>query len=161
MRHLWITALIAFALDQGSKWLVFGPLDLRTAQQIDVLPPLLVFRPGMNTGINFGLFSDGGETQRMILIGVALGISAALLVWAWRSFRRPVEFMAAGMVIGGALGNALDRALYPGVLDFLNMSCCGIDNPFIFNVADVFIFVGAFGLAFLTGNETPKAQKRR
>jgi signal peptidase II len=51
-------------------------------------------------------------------------------------------------VIGGALGNVYDRVAYGYVLDFLNMSCCGIRNPFVFNVADVFIFAGAAGLIF-------------
>ena len=53
----------------------------------------------------------------------------------------------AGLLIGGALGNAYDRIRYGAVVDFLNMSCCGIQNPYAFNVADIFIFVGAIGLA--------------
>jgi signal peptidase II len=51
-----------------------------------------------------------------------------------------------GMIVGGALGNALDRVVYGAVADFLNMSCCGIQNPFTFNVADIFIFAGAFAI---------------
>jgi signal peptidase II len=50
------------------------------------------------------------------------------------------------MLIGGALGNVVDRIAYGFVVDFLNMSCCGIDNPFVFNIADIFIFAGAIGL---------------
>ena len=49
----------------------------------------------------------------------------------------------AGVVIGGALGNAWDRLQYGAVADFMNMSCCGIDNPYAFNIADVAIFAGA------------------
>jgi signal peptidase II len=51
-----------------------------------------------------------------------------------------------GSVIGGALANALDRVLVGAVVDFLNMSCCGIANPFAFNLADVGIVAGAIGL---------------
>ena len=51
-----------------------------------------------------------------------------------------------GLVVGGALGNVMDRILYGAVADFLNMSCCGIRNPYAFNVADIAIFVGAVGL---------------
>ena len=51
-------------------------------------------------------------------------------------------------MIGGALGNAFDRLVYGAVADFLNMSCCGIDNPYAFNIADIAIFAGAIGLAF-------------
>ena len=152
MRLLWISALIAFALDQATKYGVIYGLGLVRKGEIEVFPPLLVFRKGMNTGINFGLFSDGADAMRWVLILVAVGISSLVVLWARRSFRKPVEFVAAGLVVGGALGNAIDRVIHPGVLDFLNMSCCGIDNPYVFNVADVFIFAGAFGLAFLTGD---------
>ena len=65
----------------------------------------------------------------------------------------------AGLLIGGALGNALDRVLQGGVIDFLNMSCCGISNPYVFNLADVWVFAGAIGLAVFTGGSDPnKAQ---
>ncbi len=52
----------------------------------------------------------------------------------------------AGLIVGGAIGNALDRVIFGAVADFLNMSCCGINNPYAFNVADIAIFFGAFGL---------------
>jgi signal peptidase II len=52
--------------------------------------------------------------------------------------------LAAGAVVGGALGNALDRVIYGAVADFINMSCCGINNPSSFNIADALIFLGAF-----------------
>ena len=58
-------------------------------------------------------------------------------------------------MIGGALSNALDRAIYGAVADFLNMSCCGLDNPFAFNLADLSIFAGAIGLMFFS--DPPKA----
>ena len=58
------------------------------------------------------------------------------------------------LLCGGALANAFDRIIYDGaVADFLNMSCCGIYNPFVFNFADVFIFIGAVGLAFSPENK--------
>ena len=61
--------------------------------------------------------------------------------------------ISGGLLIGGALGNVVDRLLYGYVLDFLNMSCCRINNPFVFNVADIFIFVGAAGLILLDGKK--------
>jgi signal peptidase II len=57
---------------------------------------------------------------------------------------------SAGLLIGGALGNIIDRIYYGAVVDFLNMSCCGINNPYSFNVADVFVFAGAFGLVLFS-----------
>lgn len=146
MSILWRTALGAFLFDQATKYFIFFGLGLEQRGQIDVLPPLLVLKRGYNTGINFGLFSDAGYSAKWILIGIALVICIGLVAWARRGLSTRLEFACAGLIVGGALGNALDRVFHPGVLDFLNMSCCGIQNPYIFNFADVFIFVGAFGL---------------
>ena len=151
MRLLAITAVLAFAVDQATKYGVIWGLDLITLRQIEVAPPYLVFRKGLNTGINFGLFSGDSDALRYGLIALALGLSG-LVVWWARRFTRPVEHVAAGLLVGGALGNATDRVFHPGVLDFLNMSCCGIANPYIFNVADMFIFAGAIGLVAFSGN---------
>ena len=56
-------------------------------------------------------------------------------------------------MVGGAIGNVIDRILYGAVADFLNMSCCGFENPWSFNVADISIFIGAFGLILFTGRD--------
>ncbi|UWQ18585.1 signal peptidase II [Jannaschia sp. M317] len=143
MRGLWISALAAFLVDQLSKVIVVHTLNLKEILFLPVAPPFLTFRMGWNEGVNFGLFSGAGA--RWFLIALAVVISAALIHWA-RSFDRPIARIAAGLVVGGALANALDRVIYGAVADFLNMSCCGINNPFAFNLADVFIFAGAFGL---------------
>jgi signal peptidase II len=145
MRILLLAALAAFAIDQGSKLLVVHHLDLRHLGAMEVLPPLLNFRMGWNTGINFGLFGGAPEATRWILVALAVGISAGLAWWA-RSMADARARAAAGLVIGGALANALDRVIYGAVADFLNMSCCGVRNPYAFNLADVFIFAGAAGL---------------
>ncbi|WP_299964920.1 signal peptidase II [uncultured Roseobacter sp.] len=149
MRILALTALAAFVLDQLSKYLVIHTMELARIRAIDVLPPVLNFRYGENRGINFGLFSDGSEASRWILILLALAICTGVLIWVRRQQPGPWALAGAGLLIGGALANVLDRVLYGYVLDFLNMSCCGIDNPFVFNLADVFIFAGAIGLVFL------------
>ena len=146
MRLLYASALIAFALDQLSKWLIVWQMDLITKRVIEVAPPYLTFIMGWNTGINFGLFAGSPGAVRWVLIGVAVAASLFVIVWGRRNFHRPVEFLSGGLIVGGALANGLDRLLYGAVADFLNMSCCGIDNPYTFNVADIFIFAGAFGL---------------
>ena len=58
-------------------------------------------------------------------------------------------------------GNVVDRVIYGAVADFLNMSCCGINNPYAFNVADIAIFAGAIGLAFLSDDGGSKPSKKR
>jgi signal peptidase II len=152
MKLLLISAAIWFALDQGSKYVVVHAMGLIERGIIEVFPPFLTFKMGWNTGINFGLFAGGPEVMRWVLIAVALGITGWLVWWAKHGLTRPVALISAGAVVGGALGNTLDRLMYGAVADFLNMSCCGISNPFAFNVADIGIFAGAFGL-LIFGNE--------
>ncbi|MCG7629844.1 signal peptidase II [Epibacterium sp. MM17-32] len=149
---LFLAAIFALILDQATKIAVVFGLDLVTRLRIDVAPPLLTFRYGENRGINFGLFDGQSDASRWILIAISLVICAAVILWVRRSHGQSrIMQVCAGLVVGGALGNVLDRGLYGYVLDFLNMSCCGIQNPFVFNVADVFIFAGAAGLILFEG----------
>lgn len=161
MKRIFWATIIAFLLDQGSKYAVIHGMELARIRAIDVMPPLLNFRYGENRGINFGLFGDGSDASRWFLIGLALVICVAVLLWARRNAQGWLAQVSAGLLIGGALGNVVDRLIYGYVLDFLNMSCCGINNPFVFNVADIFIFAGALGLIFFTSDDTPqKAGKK-
>ena len=73
---------------------------------------------------------------------------AAVLIWARRHRLSRLARVCTGLLVGGALGNVADRLIYGYVIDFLNMSCCGLNNPFVFNLADVFIFAGAIGLVW-------------
>jgi signal peptidase II len=150
---LHITALAVFVLDQLTKYVVVHAMNLREVGAIDVLPPFLNFRMGWNRGINFGLFGDGHDVMRWVLIVVALVIVVWVYVWIRREAPGPRAEIAAGLLIGGALGNVIDRLLYGAVADFLNMSCCGIRNPYTFNVADIAIFAGAIGLILFTGGD--------
>lgn len=147
MRITLIAAAAALAFDQLSKYIILTILDLEALGGIDVFPPWLNFRMGWNTGINFGLFSGDSEIARWILVGLSLLIAGLVLIWSLRSLRRWHEQVLAGALVGGAVGNATDRIVHGAVVDFLNMSCCGINNPFVFNLADVAIVGGAIGLA--------------
>ena len=158
MRLLWISAALAFGLDQLSKYLVIHVLGVSAFKPMDVLPPILNFRYGENRGINFGLLGAG--TSVWLLISIALLICAGVLWWLRKSPQPALAYLSAGLLIGGALANVLDRLIYGYVLDFLNMSCCGITNPFVFNVADIFIFAGAIGLVFFGQDGTPDRKKR-
>ena len=145
MRHMFWSGFWAFFIDQASKYLVMYPLDLLNKHAIDIVPPFLNFRMGMNEGINFGLFA-GGEMMRWVWVCVGLGLSAMVYRWVKADGAPVWAQIFGGFLIGGALANVSDRILYGAVVDFLNMSCCGLNNPYIFNLADVFIFIGAFGL---------------
>ncbi len=155
MRLLAIIAALTFAVDQALKWFVVQYLDLATRGIITVYPPLLELRMAWNTGINFGLLN----VSRWILIAVALAIVAWVLVWVRREGGGRMAMVSAGLLVGGAFGNVVDRVIYGAVADFLNMSCCGIENPYAFNVADIAIFAGAFGLILFGGKGSPKGRK--
>jgi signal peptidase II len=151
MRLLALAAALAFAIDQVSKYVVVYSMNLVQLRAIDVLPPVLNFRYGENRGINFGVLGDAPDAMRWVLVALSLAVCAGVLWWVRRHAGDWRMAVSAGLLIGGALGNVLDRLLYGFVLDFLNMSCCGIDNPFVFNLADVFIFAGAIGLVIFEG----------
>lgn len=146
MRYLTLSALFWFAIDQSSKYGVLYGLNLIEVLRMDVLPPLLRFHLGWNTGINFGLFAGAPDVMRYVLVGIAFAVVGWMIWWARNGLTRPIALICAGGIVGGALGNSLDRIIHGAVIDFLNMSCCGIVNPFTFNIADIGIVGGAIGL---------------
>jgi signal peptidase II len=159
MKLTFWTALWVFLLDQASKYLVVQGFDLANRLQIDVIPPYLTFRMAWNRGVNFGIGS--GFDMRWVLIGIAVAIGAIVLFWVKREGGSRWTYISAGLLVGGALGNVVDRLLYGAVADFLNMSCCGFENPYAFNVADIAVFAGAIGLVIFTGKPKPKARKSK
>lgn len=153
MRTIFWTGFTVFLLDQLSKYYVVHMLHLDKVRAIDVYPPFLNLRMAWNYGINFGLFSGDNSSTRWILIALALIICVVVLYWVTREPGGRWQNIAAGLLIGGALGNVIDRFLYGAVADFLNMSCCGLNNPFSFNVADIAVFLGAVGLIIFTDDK--------
>ena len=158
MRLVALVAILTFALDQISKWFVVFHLRLIDVGMIDVLPPWLTFRMAWNRGVNFGLFAQDADVVRWLLITVALVISGWALWWLSRARQGRMARVAGGLLVGGAMGNVVDRVLYGAVADFLNMSCCGIENPYAFNIADIAIFAGAVGLVLFAA-EAGKARR--
>ena len=142
---LLISTASILTLDQITKYLVVFYMNLIERGQMSVWPGFIHFHMAWNSGINFGLFSNNGLAARWILIAIALGICGVVAYWMRRE-TRPIALVSAGMVIGGALGNVVDRILYGSVADFLNITCCGLHNPFAFNIADIAIFAGLLGL---------------
>lgn len=145
MVRILLIAGLVFVLDQASKYLVVHLMNLKEVLSIAVFPPYVQFHMAWNQGVNFGLFSGESLILRWVLILLSIAISAWILRYGARlGHWRGAIF--AGFVVGGAVGNVIDRLIYGAVADFLNLSCCGINNPFAFNLADIAIFVGAFGL---------------
>ena len=156
MRVILITALLAFALDQGTKAHALYVLELDQIGVIQIWPPYLVYQMAWNTGVNFGLFGSDGTTMRWVLIGLGVLVSVWVAVWVRKERLGLLAQISSGLLVGGALGNVADRIYYGAVVDFLNMSCCGVANPYSFNVADIFVFAGAIGLVlFSSSKKTP------
>ncbi|MEI4488400.1 signal peptidase II [Frigidibacter sp. MR17.14] len=160
MKPVAVTAAVVFLLDQVTKIAVVHGMRLDQVGAIDVLPPWLQFRMAWNQGVNFGLLSNEADVARWGLIVLALGISAWVWVWIGKSRHGRLARIGAGLLIGGALGNVIDRILYGAVADFLNMGLPGFQNPYSFNVADIAIFAGALALVLFAGEAKPPAKRR-
>jgi signal peptidase II len=150
-------AAIVFALDQLTKWIVAGPLELQTVRQI-VLLPIFNLSWTENNGISLGLLNAETEVGRWVLVAVTGAIALGVAIWIGREKQRS-DRLALGMVLGGALGNILDRVRFGYVVDFADLHF-GTFRPFlVFNVADAAISIGVVILllrAFLIRDERPK-----
>lgn len=153
MRAIFWAGLITFLVDQASKYYVLHILNLDRIKSLDVFPPFFNLRMAWNYGINFGLFSGETDSTRWILIAIALVICGVVLWWVHHEPGGLWQKISAGLLLGGALGNVVDRLVYGAVADFLNMSCCGINNPYAFNIADIAVFVGAIGMVVFSGEK--------
>jgi len=154
-----LVAALVVAFDQATKYAVFQGLQppwggLAVTGFFNLVTV-------WNRGVSFGLFASGSPWTPIMLIGLALMVSAALVWWLRRADSR-LHVAALGLVIGGALGNVVDRALYGAVMDFLDFHVAGYHWP-AFNVADAAISVGAALLvwdALFGGGKSPKTPSR-
>ena len=96
----------------------------------------------INTGINFGLAGDEASSRQIKLAALAVVICMAIAIWGTQSAARWAPVIA-GLFAGGGLANAIERILYNGVFDYLNVSFIFYENPYSFNLADTYIFVAA------------------
>ena len=151
-------AVVVFALDQLMKWVVTGPLGINQIGDQLVLLPIFNFTYTQNQGISLGLFNAQTDVGRWVLVGVTTAIAIAVAVWIGREKNR-IDQIALGMVLGGALGNILDRVRHGYVVDFADLHF-GDFRPFlVFNVGDAAISIAVVILllrAFLTRKERPE-----
>jgi signal peptidase II len=131
-------AIVVVVLDQLTKAWILNGLSLREVGQVEILPPLLNFTYVENTGVSFGLF--GGGEARWVLTAFSIVVAGGLAWWALKAERR-LLVAAIGLVIGGAIGNVIDRIRFGYVVDFVDFSGTGV-FPWVFNVADSAITVG-------------------
>ncbi|TCT06005.1 signal peptidase II [Aquabacter spiritensis] len=150
-----LVAFLVLILDQGSKTAVLSWSDNWTQPTYRVTP-FLDFVYLWNTGISYGLFPQGDAGRWVLLI---IKLAAALLFAAWlaRTDRR-LEALALGLLIGGAIGNAVDRLVYGAVFDFISFHAFGY-HWYVFNIADVAVVVGVvlllYDALFVRASKTP------
>ena len=151
-----VFALIVVVLDQATKAWIMSGLDLREVGRVEVWPPFFNFSWVENRGVSFGLFGDG--SARWMLSAFSIVVACALGWWALRADRR-LLITAIGLIMGGAIGNVIDRIRFGFVVDFLDFSGTGV-FPWVFNVADSAITVGAllmaWGMRERAGQKSPR-----
>lgn len=140
-------ALVALVLDQVSKWWIIHVYDLPERGRVAVTPffDLVML---WNPGISYGLFAQQTDMGRYVLIAFAVIVSLVLIVWIARTSNRLLA-IALGLIVGGAIGNAIDRAVYGAVADFVSLHAYGF-YWYVFNVADAAIVAGVAGLLYDT-----------
>jgi signal peptidase II len=155
-----IVALLTAALDQAMKlWLLYGfEIGRRGAVQLAPFFDLVLV---WNTGISYGLFQDGGGFGQLALLAVKVAAVIVLFVWLLKARSRLVV-AGLGLIIGGAIGNAVDRVLHGAVVDYalFHAQIGGkAYNWYVFNLADVAIVAGVAALLYdsLWGGSAKKA----
>lgn len=149
MRLGLVLAAVIIVLDQASKWAVVellmrpeGVADTPFYSSVRIaLLPVFDLVMAWNRGVSFGILNNAGAWNAVILSVLSVAISAGLLVWMRRSTSRLVT-LALGGIVGGALGNVIDRVRWGAVADFLDVHVMGYHWP-AFNLADSAITVGA------------------
>jgi signal peptidase II len=142
----YVLAAIVFAIDQFAKYLVMVPFDLKNRLQIEI-NEIFQFTWVENRGVSLGMLHAEGELGRWLLIALTGAISIGVAIWLWRERNRQDVF-GLGLILGGALGNIVDRIRLGHVVDFADLHF-GEFRPFlVFNIADAAITVGVLILVF-------------
>ena len=137
-----VMALIAFAADQASKWVILLAV-MDPPRTLEVLPFFNLVLT-YNRGVSFGILASDLWFKPYLLSVIALLVIAALLWWLRENTGALIR-TGQGLIVGGALGNVLDRFLHPGVVDFLDFHAGGWHWP-AFNIADSCIFIGVVAI---------------
>jgi signal peptidase II len=133
-------AALIFILDQATKWVVTGPLQLEQRGSMEIVDFFdLRFVP--NYGVSMGFFTADTDAMRWLLVLLTGSIALFVAVWMWKEKRRD-DALGLALVLGGAVGNILDRVRLGHVVDFADLHF-GEWRPFlVFNVADAAITIG-------------------
>ncbi len=138
--------LVSFVIDQAYKWWMLNVYDIAAQQPVRITPFFdLVFV--INKGISYGMLAQDGHGGQWALAGFAVATSIGLWIWLVRGEVGALVAASLGLIIGGALGNALDRLIRGGVADFFHFYVNDW-SWYVFNPADVAIVAGVVGLLY-------------
>jgi signal peptidase II len=151
-----VLAFLVFLADQATKWVVIYPLQLEFRQVIEITS-FFDLRWVENYGVSMGMLTASSETGRWLLVAMTSLIATFVAVWLWREKRRD-DAWGLALVLGGALGNIVDRIRFGHVVDFIDLHIGEIRPFLVFNVADAAITIGVLLLlvrALLTRKDKP------
>ena len=154
-----LSALVTLVLDQASKLWLLNVFDLGRLGKVEVTPFFDLWL-ALNSGISFGWLQNDSQAAQMALMAVKVVAVLALAIWMVRTQTR-LATVALGLIIGGAIGNGIDRLVYGAVVDFalFHVEIGGKTyNWYVFNLADVAIVVGVAALLYDSFLGTPAAK---
>lgn len=133
-------ASFLFIADQAVKFIMIGPLALQSRRQIHIIS-FFDLTWAENRGVSMGFLEANSEAQRWLLVALTAVIAGIVAVWMWREKLRG-DVLALSMVLGGALGNIVDRVRYGYVVDYADLHFGNFRPFWIFNLADACITIG-------------------
>ena len=139
------TALLTVLADQGSKLALLYGYDLPARDPLQV-GPFVTLTVVWNKGISYGLFQQGTDLGRWLLVGISVLACLAIAVWIGRAGHALLS-ASLGLILGGAAGNVIDRVAFGAVFDFVHLHA-GSLSWYVFNVADAAIVAGVAGLLY-------------
>ena len=138
-------AAVTAVLDQLTKYWLLAISGVAEGHRLDAGPFVAIVNQ-RNPGISYSLFELNGLAGQLLLAGVAVAVSIGIVIWLARGTPR-LTAMALGLILGGALGNAIDRPWRGGVIDWVSLHA-GSFQWYVFNIADVAIVAGVIGLLY-------------
>jgi signal peptidase II len=141
-----VYAVATLVLDQANKWWMLDVYRIADKGRVQILP-FLDFVFVKNTGISYSLFDQAGTPWQLTLAAFSALAALALWVWVARGAEGKLMAIAVGLIIGGALGNGIDRIRIGGVADFYSLHAFGY-YWYVFNIADVAIVAGVAALLY-------------
>jgi len=152
-------ASFLFIADQAVKFIMIGPLALQSRRQIHIVS-FFDLTWAENRGVSMGFLEANSDAQRWLLVGLTALIAGVVAVWMWRE-KLHGDVLALAMVLGGALGNIVDRVRYGYVVDYADLHFGNFRPFWIFNLADACITIGVLILlarAFLIRDKADSTQ---